>query len=268
MTLGTSDLSDRLSAYLDGALTEAERREVEALVARDPAAAAELAALRQVDDALRLGFADMLAAPVPLQLARAIDAVPAPAAQRAAPSRWGGFRSLVAGLALVALGAGLGAVVTRTLAPPVQVAAAQPGWLDQVADYHAVYAAQGRHLVEVPASERAHLESWLSEQTGVPFTVPDLSASGLEFQGARLLVAAGQPVAQLMYKDATGAVVAVCFMRGGDAALAPGETVFADRRIGAFDLVSWKDNAVSYVVIGPAGRQDLRQIAEASAIAL
>jgi anti-sigma factor RsiW len=158
-------------------------------------------------------------------------------------------------------------VMTRALTP-AEVAQAKPGWLDHVAEYHAVYAAQGRHLVEVPASEQAHLEKWLSEQTGVPFVVPDLSASGLSFEGGRLLVANGKPVAQLMYKDAGGQVIAVCFMTGGDAALGEGETVFADRKIAGFDMVSWKDRTASYVVIGPADRADLRQIAETAAIDL
>jgi anti-sigma factor RsiW len=263
-----SRISDRISAYLDGALSEAEQHELEALVAADPAVAAEFEALSRVDTALAKGFADMLDAPVPLQLARAIDV--AAAAPKAAPVRtsWGNLRSLAAAVALLGVGAVLGAGVTRAIGPSVDVAQTKPGWLDQVAEYHAVYAAQGRHLVEVPASEQAHLETWLADQTGVPFTVPDLSESGLEFQGARLLVANGKPVAQLMYTDAAGQVVAVCFMTGGDATLAEGAAVFADRRVGAFDLVSWKDRSASYVVIGPAGREDLRQIAETASIAL
>ncbi|MGL4234978.1 anti-sigma factor family protein [Tabrizicola sp.] len=259
---------DRISAYLDGALPEAEQRELEALVASDPALAAEFEALSRVDAALATGFADMLASPVPLHLARAIEAAPVEASRpepRTGNVTW--FRSLAASVALLAVGAAGGAVLTRSLAP-VEVAQAAPGWLDHVAEYHAVYAAQGRHLVEVPASEREHLETWLSEQTGVPFKTPDLSASGLTFEGGRLLVANGKPVAQLMYRDAAGQVVAVCFMAGGDAALAEGELAFADRRVGAFDLVSWKDREASYVVIGPAERPDLRQIAEATATLL
>jgi anti-sigma factor RsiW len=267
---GNGQIADRISAYLDGALPAAERLKLEAEMATDPALAAEVEALRQVDAALKRGFADMLNDPVPLQLARSIEATaaPAPTAPMRAPQRWGGLRSIAAGLALIGLGAGLGAIVTRAVTPPQVIAEAAPGWLDQVAEYHAVYAAQGRHLVEVPASEQAHLETWLADQTGVPFTVPDLTASGLTFQGARLLVANGKPVAQLMYKDAGGQVVAVCFMTGGDAALAEDEIVFADRQIGTFDLVSWKDRTASYVVIGPSGRQDLRRIAETAAIAL
>jgi anti-sigma factor RsiW len=259
---------DRISAYLDGALPEAERRALEALVASDPAVAAEFEALSRVDAAVATGFADMLASPVPLHLARAIEAAPAGLLRpepRAANVTW--FRSLAASVALLAVGAAGGALLTRTLAP-VEVVQAAPGWLDQVAEYHAVYAAQGRHLVEVPASEREHLEKWLSEQTGVLFRTPDLSASGLTFEGARLLVANGKPVAQLMYRDAAGQVVAVCFMAGGDAALPEGQLAFADRRVGAFELVSWKDREASYVVIGPAERPDLRQIAEATATLL
>lgn len=262
-------VSNRISAYLDGALPEAERQELEALVAADPAVAAEFEALSRVDAALASGFADMLAHPVPLHLARAIEAAP-PASSVTGP-RWAApvaLRSLAASVALLAFGAAGGALLTRALAPEVEIAQAAPGWLDHVAEYHAVYSAQGRHLVEVPASELEHLEKWLSETTGVPFKTPDLSASGLTFEGGRLLVANGKPVAQLMYRDAAGQVVAVCFMAGGDATLAEGKPAFADRRVGAFDLVSWKDRDASYVVIGPAERGDLRQIAEASAISL
>jgi anti-sigma factor RsiW len=267
---GKDQIADRISAYLDGALPPPERLKLEAEMAANPAVAAEVEALRQVDAALKRGFADMLNDPVPLRLARSIEAASA-AAPMVTPTvarGWPSLGAFAAGLALIGLGAGLGAVVTRAVMPPEEVAQVQPGWLDQVAEYHAVYAAQGRHLVEVPANEQEHLETWLADQTGVPFTVPDLTASGLTFQGARLLVANGKPVAQLMYKDAAGQVVAVCFMTGGDAALAEGETVFAERQIGTFDLVSWKDRAASYVVIGPDGREDLRRIAETAAIAL
>jgi anti-sigma factor RsiW len=261
-------IADRISAYLDGALSARERQELEALVASDPAVAAEFAAQAQVDTALARGFADMLNDPVPLRLARVIDAAPRSQKTPATVTWWGDPRRIAAAVALIAVGAGIGAVATRTLAPPVVVAEASRGWLDDVAEYHAVYAAQGRHLVEVPASELAHLQTWLADQTGVSFTVPDLTASGLEFQGARLLVAKGKPVAQLMYLDAAGQVIAVCFMTGGDATLAGDAPVFAERQIGGFELISWKDRAASYVVIGPAGREDLTNVAKAASVAL
>lgn len=264
-------LSEKLSAYLDGALPEADRVAIEALIAADPAAGAEFDALTRVDAAMALGFKDMLDRPVPLTLARAIEATPP---EENARDRGQGFgrakalRAIAASVLLVCIGAVGGALLTRAYAPPVELSEAAPGWLDHVVEYHAVYAAQGRHLVEVPATEAAHLETWLSETTGVDFRAPDLSAQGLTFEGGRLLVANGKPVAQLMYRDSAGQVVAVCFMAGGDTGAADGLTPFADRQVDGFDLVSWKDSEASYVVIGPADRSDLRQIAEAASIEL
>ena len=260
---------DQLSAYLDGALPPADARAVEQLLASDPMIAAELAALSQVDALMRPAFDTLLTDPVPLALARAIDRAappidPATAGQTANLSSRPIWRNLAAALALILIGGAGGAYLTRTTAPQ-QTAM---GWLDQVAQYHLVYAAQKRHLVEVPASDIEHLQKWLSDTTGVAFKVPDLSASGLTFQGARLLVAGGKPVAQLLYTDAAGQVVALCFLAGGDAAAGTGQTPFTPRSIGDVNMVWWNSNDASYVVVGPATGVDLQSIAQAAAIAL
>lgn len=259
------DLATRLSAYRDRQLPEDQAREVTALLAQDPAVRAEYDALLRTDDAIDRAFAAMLDDPVPMHLARAVERaeMAPPAANSPFAPRWG--TGLAAAFALLVIGGASGSYLGRTYFPPQQVAG---GWLDQVADYHRVYAAQVRHLVEVPASDKAHLETWLTESTGVAFTVPDLAASGLTFQGARLLVAAGKPVAQLMYTDAQGQVVAVCFMAGGDAALDDGLSPFANRSIDSLDMVSWKSRDASYVVIGPRGMDGLQEMAETAAISL
>ena len=259
-------LKDRLSAYLDGELAPAEAAEVEALVGTNPDVAAELAALTKVDGDLMAAFAAELDDLVPLALTRAID-TPAPpvAANLPTPPRFG-LSSLAAALALLVIGGAGGVLVSRTMMEPVVVAQAM-GWLDHVADYHRVYAAQTKHLVEVPASDPT-LVTWMAKSTGVEVTFPDLSAYGLTFQGGRLLVANGKPVAQLMYTDATGAVIALCYQAGGDPALGEGVSEFRTRDIEGFQMVSWKDSHAAYVVIGPEGRPDLKSIAEASAVDL
>ncbi len=259
------DLATRLSAYRDGELPEAEARAVAALLARVPAVQAEYDALLRTDDAIGKAFAAMLHDTVPDDMVRSLGQAPLaplPANIPSAP-RWG--MALAASVALLMIGGAGGSYLTRQMAPPQQLAV---GWLDQVAEYHQVYASQGRHLVEVPASDKAHLESWLSAQTGVTFTAPDLSASGLTFQGARLLVASGKPVAQLMYTDAAGQVIALCFMAGGDAALDDGLSPFATRQFGSVDMVSWKSRDASYVVVGPKGATGLDAIAKAAAVTL
>jgi anti-sigma factor RsiW len=266
-------LRDQLSAYLDGALSPADTLAVELLVENDAVVAAEFEALSRVDQLTKSAFDTMLADPVPMALARAIERSPlgdspAPQLQAANLPNRPVWQSIAAALALLLVGGAGGAFLSGGLSPAPQQVASAMGWLDQVADYHLVYAAQKRHLVEVPASETEHLQQWLSETTGVSFTVPDLSASGLTFQGARLLVASGKPVAQLLYTDAADQVVALCFLSGGDASAAGGHTTPTLRTAKGVNMVWWKSDHASYVVVGPTTGVDLQSVAEAAAIAL
>lgn len=262
---------DQLSGYLDGVLAPDETTAIEHLVQTDPQIAAEFEALLRADHQTKSAFDAMLTGPVPAALTQAINqAQPATsteilpqAANLPSPPLW---RAIAAAVALLLIGGAGGAYITRSMQPQ-QVASAMR-WLDQVADYHLVYAAQKRHLVEVPASETDHLQKWLSDTTGVPFTVPNLSASGLTFQGARLLVASGKPVAQLLYTNAAGQVVAVCFLSGGDAAAGNGTTPLTPRSIDGLNMVWWNSKDASYVVVGPTNGIDLQSVAEAASIAL
>jgi anti-sigma factor RsiW len=255
------NLKERLSAYLDGELSREEAEKIEALVASDPDVAKEFGALSQLEQSLLDGFGAALDEAVPPQLERAVKVAQAveKTANLSHSPRFG-LTSLAAALGLLVIGAGSGAMIARATFDPVTVVA-QAGWLDQVADYHKIYAAQTNHLVEVSASD-ATLAGWLAKSTGVSVEIPDLSAQGLTFQGGRLLVAGGKPVAQLMYTDATGAVVALCYIAGGDSALGDGLSDFKTRDFDGFKMVSWKDDTAAYVVIGPEVRPDLDAIAD------
>ena len=267
-------LEVRLSAYLDGQLPEAEMDELDAILAADDEA-------RKVFEKLKLGsefgaraFDKLLQEPVPPELVRGIKeagesddetddrppagiaAIPLAAARPRKPVFWP--QALAASLALFVAGGALGYMIAerQDAATPMRAAAART-WLDDIADYHRIYARQTRHLVEVPASEDAHIVEWLSASTGVPFTLPDLSGQRLTFEGARLLVAGGKPTAQLVYRDADGEIFAICFMQtaaGGDTA--PTETIRND-----IGLVSWQKGKASYVVVGPSADPDLDRLA-------
>lgn len=251
---------DKLSAFLDGELSEAEAGEIEQALATNPDLQAALEALIAADTLAKDAFAQVAAEPVPHALAAAIQdaplATPAPANMSAPPmrSRW-----LAAVATVLALMVGLGTGYLGGLNQSQQVAAA-PGWLDDIADYHRVYAGQKRHLVEVGADEAAHIETWLTDTVGAQVLIPDLAAQGLTFQGARLLVAAGKPVAQLMYTDQNDAVVALCLIQTDTP-----RDGFATRSINAFEMVSWGGQDANFVVVGDEGRGDLQSIAEAAA---
>ncbi len=123
-----------------------------------------------------------------------------------------------------------------------------------------MYAEQERHLVEVSAEEAEHIQTWLTNTVGTDVRIPDLTSAGLTFEGGRLLVAAGRPVAQLMFTDASGQVVALCVISSGSP-----QDGFETRQLNGFEMVSWGSDGANFVVVGDDERPDLQDIAEFAA---
>ena len=259
-----TDFSTQLSAYLDGELSAEDTRAVEALVASDPRVADALERLMAADTAVKAAFDEMLTDPVPFEMAAAIRSAPEPATQAApaAPRGLPGWAAIAASVGILAVGGLGGYTLGQNDAP--QIVASTPGWLNEIAAYHGVYETQVRHLVEVGAEEQPHIETWLGNTTGVDFAVPALSGTGLTFQGARLLVAGGAPVAQLVYTDAAGAVFALCLKT----AKAPADKPFTAETVGGYDMVSWREGGADYVLVGPQGTAGLTEIAETAALSV
>lgn len=251
--------NEKLSAFLDGELSEAETHQIEDALASDPVLQQELELLIASDELAKDEFDAMLDEPVPFELAAAIQKAPVTHAanSRNKPKSYTWLTAVAACIALMIGGAG-GYLAGST--NNAQLAAA-PGWLEDIADYHRVYAGQQRHLVEVPASEADHIQTWLTKTVGTEVRVPDLSDHGLTFQGARLLVAAGKPVAQLMFTDAQNRVVALCLIQTQTPA-----DGFNQRVIDGFEMVSWGGKGANFVVVGDEGRDDLAAIAETAAV--
>lgn len=251
-----TDLSLKLSAYLDGELPPDQAAEIAARLETDPTAQAELEALVTAQIVAETHFEEQLQHPLPLDLIRKIKSAtePRPAPTNARPIR----RAIAAGLMLVTIG-GAGGYLYRANTAPIETA----GWLADIADYHGVYAGQTRHLVEVGADEAAHIETWLGNTIEASFSIPDLSEFELTFEGGRLLVANGKPVAQLMYRMPDGTVVALCLQRTAS----PNEAAptFAEQTINGFDFVTWRGAQADYVVIGPTGQSNLTDIAAVAA---
>lgn len=264
-------LEVRLSAYLDGQLTHAEIREIDGILARDEKARTLFNRLKLGSDLGRKAFEDMLHEPVPLDLVRSIKQAtmdfgheradaprPPPEKEMRAPDK--GARMAAAGIALLIAGAAAGYVIATWQKPvpaSLQVATAQD-WLDDIADYHRVYARQSRHLVEVPATESEHITQWLTNVVGVDFSIPDLTEKGLSFEGARLLVAGSRPTAQLVYRDASGDVFAVCFQKTDPV---PERTELDSRNRNDLALFSWQNGPGAFVVVGPSTNAQLEAIA-------
>ena len=257
-----SDLSVKLSAYLDQELPEDQLDEIRHLIETDPNVAEEFEKLALANDHALSEFDDFLDVGICEDLISTIEraelepsAKPVPIA---ANSNFG-FRSMAAGMALLIAG-GIGGFVFNEAHQPEITVAQTTGWLHDVADYHGIYAQQKRHLVEVGADEADHIVGWLSSTIGLPFSIPDISDTGFEFQGARLLVVKGKPVAQLMYKDQSGSVVAICFQNSSGKMMGSGET--KSSTINGFDILLWSNGDGQYLVIGDQTESRLKEVAD------
>jgi anti-sigma factor RsiW len=219
----------RLMAYVDGELTPEEAREVEALIASDPEAQHLVEQFRQTASLLRAACAETFYADPTMRL---------PSARR--PRAWRRYQNIAA-VAAVALIVGFGGGMLASNWPISE----RDHLVDEIAEYHTVQSKETKHLVEVPSAQADDLKTWLGRRLERNLEVPDLSASGLQFAGGRMLVVDGKPVAEFMYTRASGPPVALCIAHTGAEAAA----MRVDRR-GDLHLASWQGDGYTYVVAG------------------
>ena len=113
------------------------------------------------------------------------------------------------------------------------------------------------YIAEVGPEEWRVIESWLAQQLRRPMAVPDLSAHGWSYEGARLLgVIDGPPMAMLLYADADERPVSLTVARdgGGDRPLEVSEN-------GGLALVEWREERHAFFLTGEADEDMLERVA-------
>ncbi len=176
-------LDARLSAMLDGEVTEAEKSELDDILANDPNAKLTSDKLRQATEHGRTLFNEMLKEPVSLSLVRSIKTAPEgrralrfPKQETVRQKLKPTYRlAITSSVIMFALGAAAGYMVG---APSHMMTYADiagdpsKAWLDDVASHYRLFSRQSRHLVEIPANESAHIVEWLMATTGISFRIP------------------------------------------------------------------------------------------------
>ncbi len=237
---------DELHAFVDGELPADRGEAVNAWLATHPEDAALVAAWRAQADAIRARYGAVAAEEVPPRLR--LEAL------MRNGRRW---RSIAAAAAVAAFFVG---GIAGWMAHGASAAAPSGVELftDEALGAHKLYIAEVLHPIEVGATE-AHLLPWLSRRVGTSIRAPDLAAFDLKLLGGRLLPGIKGPAALFMYESDTGERVTIYCSRAVGA-----QTALRYSSADKFAAILWVDGDYGWVVSGPADRERLTKIAEAT----
>lgn len=235
-----------LHAYVDGALPEARRAEVETYLAARPQEAGRVQAYRRQNEELHRLFDPVLDEPVPERLRVSLTA-----RRRFFPLRY------AAVVAWITLGGVIGWQLSGMQHPPSTNSAA---FARQAAIAHIVYSPEVRHPVEVGADQETHLVNWLSKRLGAQLKVPHLGDLGYTLVGGRLLPGDTGPVAQFMYQDAKGLRLTLYVRTNAEDAR---ETAFRFARENKIGVFYWLDGRLGYALSAEIAKDELLRVATA-----
>lgn len=233
-----------LHAYVDGALSEARRLEVEAWLAAHPEdmrKAQDWAALNQ---AMHTAFDSVLNEPVPIDLIRSSKRQPSRILARAA--------AVLTFVATGLTGYWIGQASVSDERPVAFLAR-------DAAIAHVVFSPEVRHPVEVRADEEAHLVAWLSKRLGTPLHAPNFTSLGFELMGGRLLAGETGPIALLMYQDDLERRVTL-YVRHN--AANNRETAFRQATEKGVEVFYWVDRDFGYALSGQISASEMKKLAD------
>jgi anti-sigma factor RsiW len=235
---------DELHAYVDNELPAERRGDVEAWLISHPDCAARVRAWREMAEELHARYDSVADEAVPkrLEIEQLVRG----------PRKWM-YAAVAAALLAFIGGGGVGWLARGATASPSAI----ENLASDALDAHRLYVVEVRHPVEVPGSERAHLQTWLSKRCGWEVRAPELESTGLKLVGGRLLPGATGPASFLMYESASGEryTLYASWAKTGTAQM----RYTAAENSGA---MYWSENDVGYVLSGPSDKDRLKQVAQ------
>jgi anti-sigma factor RsiW len=241
-----------LLAYVDRQLPAPRMAEVEAWLAAHPDKAAEVAHWQRQNEALTALFPPVEPNLIPERLKpRQIATRP-----RGVTLNWPQLAA--AAVVTLVLGAGGGWALREFERPPES-----DSLIALAVTAHALYVKENRHAVEVAASDRDHLVSWLSNRVERPITPPDLAAEGFNLVGGRLLPGDyddddSGPTAQLMYENAANDRVTVYIT----AALPHEGNAYEFVTRENLDAFYWSNDRITCTVVGSLPDAEMKSVAK------
>ena len=236
---------DELHAYVDNELPAERRGDVEAWLATHPDDAARVHSWRTMAEALHARYDSIADEAVPkrLEIERLVRQ----------PRKWV-YGAIAATLAAFIAGGGVGWLARGAAASP----SALQNFTVHALEAHRLYVVEVRHPVEVPGSERAHLQQWLTKRCGWLVRAPELAPAGLKLVGGRLLPGSGGPASFMMYESTSGERFTIYTVKSDAKA-----TQMRYAAQGRESSLFWADDGVAYAVVSSGtDRGRLTQIAQ------
>lgn len=261
-TRQTSIDEDHFQAFVDGQLPPEQCRAVMAYLAANPDESSRMSDYRTLNEALHRTFDEVLYEPLPkrLKVDYYLDRTP----------WWQRVRSWVeldmfrlvprfAAFAALMFASGAAGWWLNDEYRTTDVETPAMSFARQAANAHLLYAPDVRHPVEFGADQQDSLLMWLSERLGESVHAPNLQELGFGLVGGRLLPAATQAAAQLMYEDPATTQRITLYIRGRWNAPLSGATEGAVSYAGegGASMVYWIEGPLAYALIGEMDREQL-----------
>jgi anti-sigma factor RsiW len=257
---------DDFQAFVDGQLPPDRRRAVMAYLAAHPEESARMGDYRDLNQALRQLYDEVLYEPLPARLR--IERYRGRTSWWARPFGWLGVAELglaprAASVAALVLASGIGGWMLSDRYGQPEPEAPAFTFTQQALNAHVLYSSDAQHPVEFGADQENRFLLWLSERLGEPVQAPNLADLGFTLVGGRLLPAAGEAAAQLMYENPDAQRITL-YIRSpwpsGPGAAHEGTINFTAQ--GGVSAVYWVDGPLAYALGGELDREQLFAIAK------
>ncbi|WP_207001856.1 anti-sigma factor family protein [Trinickia mobilis] len=249
-----------IHAYVDGTLSDERRLLVEQALERNPDLAARVSDYFSLNSLFHERYDRVLSEPVPKRLQ-----TPVPRRWLQA-ANWPQFAGLAAAL-VIGVGIGVGTNLGKDgLAPASPGSGNTHAVSYETADPLARQAAFA-HVVYMPSvyrpagmmgeDQEQDFVQMLANKLGTDVRPPNLTKSGLDLMGGRILQGDDGPVAQFMYRNAKDERVTLCISHRKARS---NTTAFKLYQDGSVNVFYWVDGDFGYAISGGMDRATLLQL--------
>ena len=130
-------------------------------------------------------------------------------------------------------------------------------WIRAAADYQRLYTRDTVADISVDMNASAKTVDAIRQADGVALRVPDLRTANIAFKSVARLRFNDKPLVQIVYLPEHGAPIALCVMKDSRP-----DHAIAQTQVSGMNVVSWRQNELSYALIGKPDSGDLGSLAQ------